>query len=207
MRCTSNAPDLSSLSERVSEIVSTAILSGTNCLDSSRPAISVRLYWTRHFRPACAPFEARSLGRLPRPRPVAAGYRSKRDIEPVGAVDRHDRQREVGKFPLVELRAGELIDRIGDMAFGDARDRLGPCQSGAFARAIKRRLLPGVEQIKALLAFAGGAQLLGVHVDAMRAAVDLRGTQLHQLEQRMVETATVDEGVELADRLGPFRRG
>ncbi len=32
MRCTSSAPDLSSFSVRVSETVSTAILSGTNCL-------------------------------------------------------------------------------------------------------------------------------------------------------------------------------
>src|SRR5579862_101664 len=43
MRCTRTAPDLSSLSERESEIVSTAILSGTNCLVSSSPGMSVRL--------------------------------------------------------------------------------------------------------------------------------------------------------------------
>ena len=43
MRCTSTAPDLSSLSERVSEIVSTAIFSGTNCLVSSSPGIGTPL--------------------------------------------------------------------------------------------------------------------------------------------------------------------
>src|SRR5271154_2215721 len=43
MRCTSTAPDLSSLSERESEIVSTAIFSGTNCLVSSSPGIGTPL--------------------------------------------------------------------------------------------------------------------------------------------------------------------
>src|SRR5579872_4839529 len=39
MRCVSTAPDLSSLIERVSEIVSTAILSGTKRLVSSIPGM------------------------------------------------------------------------------------------------------------------------------------------------------------------------
>jgi hypothetical protein len=41
-----------------------------------------------------------------------------------------------------------------------------------------------------------------VHVDAVGAAVDLRGAQLDQFKERVIESAIVDEGVELADRVG-----
>ena len=44
---------------------------------------------------------------------------------------------------------------------------------------VERRLAPGVEQVEPLLALAVGAQLLGVHVDAMGAAIELRGAELH----------------------------
>src|ERR1700722_2708466 len=40
MRCTNSVPDLSSLIERVSETVSTAILSGTNSLLLSTPGMA-----------------------------------------------------------------------------------------------------------------------------------------------------------------------
>jgi hypothetical protein len=40
MRSASVAPDLSSASARVSDTVSTAIFSGTNCLVSSMPAMT-----------------------------------------------------------------------------------------------------------------------------------------------------------------------
>src|SRR5580658_9066746 len=63
MRCTSTAPDLSSLSERVSEIVSTAIFSGTNCLVSSSPGIGTP-YWC-HIRPMYGALPSRTLLPLP----------------------------------------------------------------------------------------------------------------------------------------------
>src|SRR5580700_1080859 len=57
MRCTKSAPDLSSLSERVSEIVSTAIFSGTNCLVSSSPGIGTPLL-TPTLGPGAVPCQA-----------------------------------------------------------------------------------------------------------------------------------------------------
>jgi hypothetical protein len=52
-----------------------------------------------------------------------------------------------------------------------------------------------------LLALAVGAQLLGVHVDAMGAAVELRGSELDQLKQRMIEAAIAHEHVQAHHRL------
>src|SRR3984885_6350284 len=51
IRCTSSAPDLSSLSERVSEIVSTANLSGMNSLLSSIPGMDTPTQLHRSARP------------------------------------------------------------------------------------------------------------------------------------------------------------
>ena len=136
---------------------------------------------------------------------VASRHGTERDVEPVGAVDGDDRQRQVGKLFFGKLRARLLVDIIRRMAFGDQRQRLGPGQGGALALAVERRFLPGVEQIKPLLAFAGGAQLLGVHVDAVGAAVDLRGAQLDEFKQRMFEAAAVDKGMQLADGFGALR--
>src|SRR5215472_12666937 len=93
------------------------------------------------------------------------------------------------------------------MAVGDQGQRLGPGQRRPLALAVERRLAPGVEQIEPLLVLAGCAQLLGVHVDAMGAAVDLRRPQLHQLEQAMLKAAAVDEGMQFGNRLGGRGRG
>ena len=134
---------------------------------------------------------------------VASRHGAERDVEPVGAVDGDDRQRQVGEFFFGELRARLLVHLVRRMALGDQRQRFGPSQRRALALAVERRFIPGVEQIKPLFAFARGAQLLGVHVDAVGAAVDLRGAQLDQFQERMVEPAAVDEGMQLAHALAP----
>ena len=53
--------------------------------------------------------------------------------------------------------------------------------------AVERGLAPGVEQVEPLLGLAGGARVLAVHVDAIRAAVQLRGAHLDELEQSVLE--------------------
>src|SRR6185295_11946371 len=53
---------------------------------------------------------------------------------------------------------------------------------------------------------AVGPQLLGVHVDAMTAAIDLRSSELHQFEKGMFKAAFANEDMQIADRLGALRR-
>ena len=62
MRSASSAPDLSSASSRVSETVSTAILSGTNCRVSSMPGMGGRL---RPIAAQCQTDAYRQNGRRP----------------------------------------------------------------------------------------------------------------------------------------------
>src|SRR5262249_18745925 len=69
----------------------------------------------------------------------------------------------------------------------DARDGLGPLERRALTIAEERRLPPGVERVEALLGFACVPGVLGVHVDAVRAAVDLRRADLDELEQPRVQ--------------------
>src|SRR6185437_7100920 len=128
------------------------------------------------------------------------------NIEAVRPVDSRYRNRQVGKFLLAELRARCLIYLIRNVAVGDQRDRLGPGQRGAFAVTVERRFTPHAEQIKPLFALAVGPQLLGVHVDAMTAAIDLRSSELHQFEKGMFEAAFANEDMQIADRLGALRR-
>src|SRR6185503_4723316 len=46
-----------------------------------------------------------------------------------------------------------------------------------------------------------------MHIDAVGAAIDLRGAELHELEQLAIQPAVVDEAMERAECLGAFGRG
>src|SRR5476649_633233 len=65
MRSASVLPDLSSVSSRVSDTVSTAILSGTNCRVSSMPGITVSLKRCRRESIAGGQFALREAGGEP----------------------------------------------------------------------------------------------------------------------------------------------
>ncbi|MNH29657.1 hypothetical protein D3C79_899040 [compost metagenome] len=67
---------------------------------------------------------------------------------------------------------------------GQARQALGPGQGGAFARGEVGGFFPDAEGLQTRLGFPGLARIVGVHVDAVRAAIDLRGPQADQLKQR-----------------------
>src|SRR6185437_12617888 len=63
------------------------------------------------------------------------------------------------------------------------------------------------EEVQALLRFAAGACILGVHVEAVGAAIDLRDTRPHEFEQAMVESATARVALEGRHRLVGLGRG
>src|SRR5439155_6035601 len=55
------------------------------------------------------------------------------NVETIGAIDRHDRERQVRQFRVSELGADLLIDFVRRMTLGDQRERLGPGQGGPLA--------------------------------------------------------------------------
>src|SRR5512141_2626663 len=107
--------------------------------------------------------------------PVAARLDREADREPVPAVDGDHRDREIHELLVGEFEAGALAQLTGDARPGDRRQRLGPRQRRALTRRKERRLPPRAEQVDALLRLARGPGILRVHVEAVAAAVDLRG--------------------------------
>src|SRR5450756_347865 len=125
--------------------------------------------------------------RLRRLRLIASRLRAERDREAVPAVDPDDREREVDKRLLVEMTPDSGVKLIRHVVRGDLRDRLGPDECGPLTVRVAGRLPPCRQQVQPLLGFASGARFLGVHVEAMCAAVDLRDTRLHEFQQRVLQ--------------------
>lgn len=90
--------------------------------------------------------------------------------------------------------------RIGDMAVGDVRNRLGSRESRPFALGVIRRLSPGVQPLQPLFALAQGAGILPGPVDAICAAVHLRRPQLDQVQQATLEAQLFQVSFQAAHR-------
>jgi hypothetical protein len=71
------------------------------------------------------------------------------------------------------LLAGLVKDGVRHMAFGNQRDRLSPRQRRPLAIGEEWSLRPSVERIQALLGLAFCPSILGMHVNAVSASVDL----------------------------------
>ena len=92
--------------------------------------------------------------------------------------------------------ATRCVDLVWHVCVGDTRHRFGPLECRAFAIREERRFAPRIQRVDALFRLAGEARVLRVHVDAIGTAVDLRGADLDELEQRPLEC-----------RLAPRSRG
>src|SRR5262249_18665813 len=124
-----------------------------------------------------------------RSRLVAARLGAETDSDPIPRVDGDDRERQIHELRFGEVSAHLPVHIVRRMCLGDQRQRFGPGQRGAFPRGVEGRLAPRVELVETLLALTLGARLLRVHVDAIGAAVDLRGAHLDQKEKRAIEAA------------------
>ncbi|MDN5780887.1 MAG: hypothetical protein L0H23_02505 [Luteimonas sp.] len=78
---------------------------------------------------------------------------------------------------------------------------LGEGQRGFLARRVVVDVLPDYEAVEPLAGLAILAGFAGVHLDAVRAAVDLRGAQYHQVVEHAVEAERVDGGIDLREGL------
>src|SRR5690242_8669961 len=109
---------------------------------------------------------------------------AKCDGEAVPAIDGHNCQSQLCKFFLRKVLPCVLENFVRHMVLRDQRNRLSPRQSRLFTFGIKRRLPPRWQTIQPLFGFALRARVLGVHVEAEGATVDLRSAHADQFQQR-----------------------
>lgn len=112
---------------------------------------------------------------------VVADGLAGRDGDPVPGVDRGDLPDQVGELLGVEMARGLVGGGRREVRVGDAGDGVGERQRRSLALVEEGRLVPGSDRLQPLLRFVGLARVLGVQVDAVGAAVQDRGVQLHQL--------------------------
>lgn len=111
---------------------------------------------------------------------------SKTDGDPVPCVDRADREAERDLHTRAELRLDFGMDVIRCPRGFDPRQCFRPSKCGGLARGMDRRPAPGIQQVKAFLSFTVCARVLPMHVDAARAAIDLRSAQVHRFNQAVL---------------------
>jgi RNA polymerase sigma-70 factor, ECF subfamily len=85
--------------------------------------------------------------------------------------------------------------------------RFQPCprERGPLARREEGRLAPHRDGVQPLLRLPGDARVLRVHVDAERAAVQVRRAQLHEVEEAVLEAAAAHVLLEREHRIDRLR--
>jgi hypothetical protein len=115
-----------------------------------------------------------------------------RDGEAVPEIDHAEHQDEVDDFFFREIVFQIGIDVVGRVSFRNQRHSFRPGQRGALAVGKEGSLAPGFKRVQALLGFTRGASVDRMHVEAVRAAVDLRGAHFDEVHEFWVETAFGD---------------
>src|SRR5579884_2775075 len=177
MRWTRSAPDLSSLSERVSDTVSTAIFSGTNCLVSSMPGMAGSLCADRHNRrvEATDGCELRLSGRrLATPRrfgrrracPTASALARSELIRLERVAGRDLPRLEALHEPALALRRGAMREGVGHhIALRLPLQAVVADGGGGLQRLVD---IAGIEEIAPLLGAIGpdAGKAVGLQLDA-----------------------------------------
>ena len=114
-----------------------------------------------------------SRGCRPAVRDVRPDRLPKADGQAVPAVDGDDRPGQRDLLCGVELTCDLGIDIIGRAALGQEGERLGPGEGRPLAWAEDRRFTPDGDEVEPLRLLAHRLGVLGVHVHAVGAAVDL----------------------------------
>ncbi|PTR14486.1 hypothetical protein C8R31_106159 [Nitrosospira sp. Nsp2] len=80
-----------------------------------------------------------------------------------------------------------LVDVIRYAVGGELGQDFSPCQRGALARNEQCGLAPDRDMVQTERSFTMGRGFLDVHVQAERAAVDLRCPDIHQIMNRLLD--------------------
>src|SRR5690606_15125507 len=97
---------------------------------------------------------------------------------------------------LAELGARGVVNRIGHVLVLEPRHRFGPRERGALSLSVDDGFAPRGQQMEPLLRLAVRSRFLGMHVETVSAAVDLRRANLDELEQAGLEAGTANDGFE-----------
>lgn len=111
--------------------------------------------------------------------------------QPVPGIDGGDRRAEEDQLVLVEVPAHRLVGLVGHAAVGEPRQRLSPGKGGAFLLREDAGLAPGRDQVELFLRQAEPPRDVEMDLQAEGAVVDLRDPELHQFDDRLVETGLV----------------
>ena len=150
----------------------------------------------------------RSAGLAPLPGLVVAGGLPGDDVQPVVRVDDGDQARQRAELIVVVVLGRARPGVVGHAAgrVGDPGALLGEFQGGPLGLGEHRGLPPGRDQVEPELAFPGGQRVLGVHVGAHAAAVDLAGPQLHQFLRGRWQGRVGQDRARRVEVLGELRR-
>jgi hypothetical protein len=113
--------------------------------------------------------------------------RPKRHGKPVPRIDQADGDRELDQLGVVEVLADVLELLILDGPVGQSRELLRPGECGPFTPGEDRCLPPCGNQMHALLGLAILPGFTAVQIDTIGAAVDLRGPELHEMQQPLIQ--------------------
>src|SRR5262249_41887464 len=107
-----------------------------------------------------------------------------------------------GELLLGEVLARSPVELVADALVRQAGDGFGPFERRSFPRGEERGLPPDGHMVDAKLPLAVDLGLLHVHVDAEGAAVELRGADVDQVDQALLEAALLDELAHLEELSG-----
>src|SRR3569833_393111 len=117
-----------------------------------------------------------------------------RDPDGVPRVDGHDEGDQCGDLVGRELPGDRVVRLLRHPGLGQPRHGLGEGEGGALPCGEVRRLAPDGQGVETLFGLADRPGVLGVHVDAVGAAVELRGVDPDELPQARIEVDAVELG-------------
>jgi hypothetical protein len=122
---------------------------------------------------------------------ITSCFATEGNVQAVPAVNGDDGHGQVNQFFFREVFASHFVNFIRNVVLADLGHRFGPGQCRPLAVSKERRISPNGDGVKPLLAFAAGSRILCVHVHTVGTTINLRGSQVDQVQQRMLQTALV----------------
>ena len=128
------------------------------------------------------------------------------DRHAVVSVHQADRDRQIHELALLEHCARGPVGFIWHAGLGNARYRFGPCKRGALALVEKiASFRPRLHQRQLFDFLPFLEQVARVHVEAIGAVVDLRDSQIDEVDQHSGKAALHDVAVDAAQRFHACR--
>lgn len=123
----------------------------------------------------------------------------KATLKAVPDIDLSNGQRQIYEFRIAKVRFHLLVYIIWHLILGDQRYRFSPFQCRSFSVVVERCFPPRANEIQTLFRFTQCPCILGVHIDTPSATINLRSSQVNQIQQRWFQTGMiVDVGGKLA---------